>query len=115
MDPDRFWEIYYDFEKEKSFLEDVTIIGRFIINGKESRFYSVSIGEFIPPRFKLTEPLELIYDEETNRVYVAYIGFGDVTFSINGEKFVLNSSDIVSIPQKTFSGEMEFAKPELNH
>ena len=112
MDTERFWEIYYDYERGKAYLDNIEIIGRFQIDGRDSPFYSLSIMEHVPPKYKLKEPLELVYNATTKKAYVAYIGFGDVIVMMDGTKHTLKSSEIVSTTKRVIPGETEFAKPE---
>lgn len=104
---ERFCEIYWDFKDKKSYLENITLVTELKENGVGGRFFLTNLQDFIPPRCKITDPFELIYDKDKDIVYAAPTNGVYIKMMIDGMPVTIHTSDFASCKRTVLSGRKE--------
>lgn len=106
---ERFCEIYRDFEEKKSYLVNAAVVAEVKSNNKkiDGRFFRINLSDFIPPRCKIADPFDIIYDKEKNVLYaVAYDGIC-FRMIIDNTPVTIHTSDMVSCARTFLVGKTE--------
>lgn len=104
---ERFCEIYWDFKDKKSYLENIALVTELKENGVGGRFFGTNLQDFIPPRCKITDPFELIYDKDKDIVYAAPTNGVYIKMMIDGMPVTIHTSDFASCKRTVLSGRKE--------
>ena len=109
---ERFCEIYWDFKDKKSYLENVTLTTEVKENGIGGRFFGTSLAEFVPPRCKVNDPFEILYDKDTGKLYAVPTDGIFFKLMLDGMPVTLRTSDMASCKKTTLTGRTELVLAE---
>lgn len=81
INAERFCELRYDEGENCPIAENLDLFAAIDIS-KDKKIYGVDILNYVPSKYKLKYPMELFFDFETNKLYLAAPAFGKVAFKL---------------------------------